>query len=347
MIFFVCPGESVHVFVDPLTEKPTPINTAWREGLSLLNLRPSWNTNIHIWKPTPLFLYLLSYSPPPPWNPTPLFLSLLSYLPPPWNPTPLFLSLLSFPLLHEILRPCFCLCSLTPPPPLHEILHPCFCLYSLIPPPPWNPTPLCLSLLSYRPSSYFTYSPIFFLPHYLPPSWKSNGLRPSSSMIPLLLRILRPSLLIPHSRKYYVPVFVHALLIPLLLRNLRPCSSPCSLHSPLLLGIQRPTPYFCPWFLFGQCSCFVFALLVHPPLNSWYFRPWRCFSHHRPLENLTPLFPSLLPSSHPKKPFAPASVVFALSPKNLIFFPCFPLPLFKKIFFSSVSVALLSSYPSS
>ncbi len=92
------------------------------------------------------------------------------------------------PLLHELLRPCFCLCSL-------------------------------IALL------LFNLFPYFLLASSPPPFLKIQRATPLflAVLIPILLRILIPSLLIPHSREYYAPVFVHALLIPLVLRNLRPC----------------------------------------------------------------------------------------------------------------------------
>ncbi len=83
--------------------------------------------------------------------------SSLSNLPHMWKPTPLFLLCSVIPFRREILRHCFCLCSL-----IHL--------------PPWNPTPLFLSLLSYPPSSMKSYAPVFVL----------------ALLSPLLHEILRP-----------------------------------------------------------------------------------------------------------------------------------------------------------
>ncbi len=214
MNFFACPGESVHVFVDPLTEKPTPINTAWREGLSLLTLRPSWN---------PLHWATSSIC----GNLRPCF----------------FFPLLSL-LLHEILRPCFCLCSHIPKPCPYTVLCPrpviLLCTGSLVhtPPPPLL-TLDTFAPLSCRCSFHHLLTPLF--PSLLPSS------HPKKTLRPCFRRVCSFS-----KGSYFLPCF----LLPLLSKY----------SSPLLLLL-------------------------------------RCSQHPRAPKNFTPLcFSFLLTSCHPKYP---------------------------------------------
>ncbi len=99
---------------------------------------------------------------------------------------------------------------------------------------------------------------------------------------------------------------------------LKPSSLGARLH------MWKPTPLFMSLHSYPPCFMTSYApVLPHPP----------------PVEKPTPLLLSLLPSFHPKKSFAPASVVFALSPKNLIFILAFFLPLLSK--YSSPLLLLL------
>jgi hypothetical protein len=131
-------------------------------------------------------------------------------------------------------------------------------LLSYPPPPPSSkyPTPVSLPASSPYPPPpphpLKTLRPCFCPCCLRPP--------PVENLTPLFLTLLSSSL----PPKITRPLFLSMLSsYPLPLRNLRPCSSPWSLHSPLLLGIQRP--YFCPWFLFVKCSCFLLALLIPLP----------------------------------------------------------------------------------
>ncbi len=125
-------------------------------------------------KLTPLFLSLLSF-PPPPWNPTPLFLSLRCYSPTSmksYAPVSVFALLSPSSMKSYAPVSVFALLSTL----LHEILRPCFCLYAVIPPPPWNPTPLFLSLLCY-PAPPWNPSPLFLsLLSFPPPPWNPTPL---------------------------------------------------------------------------------------------------------------------------------------------------------------------------